>query len=183
MQDNTHQELARTESEAGAQSDAPSSVASDTPHADMRPIVTWNDAFLALEQRAHELRGSVEIHLGTPEAARWPRTTGADVVVMASIFDPTMCGLAARLGDYDIGGRWRAATDDIVRFALSAPRELYRENQAFWTTLAAVAVYLDSIRIPVPTQPAWDTVLAKLGDAIGQLRNAGPRSARDRTRG
>jgi hypothetical protein len=135
-------------------------------------IHNWTDGYLALRQRAVEVRGHVEHH-GT-DVARWPATTGGDMVAIAALFDPFVRDHCARHGELGVGARWRIATDDIARFGLPEPNEPYSENRSFWSTLAATAIYLDSIMARVPEPSTWDALCARLGDVI-EHRNAGPR--------
>ena len=46
-------------------------------------IQSWIDGHLAVRERAYQVRGAIELTGG----ARWPRTTGADVVAIAAVFD------------------------------------------------------------------------------------------------
>jgi hypothetical protein len=126
-------------------------------------IYSWIDGHLAVRQRAYETRGAVELDTGL----RWPRTTGADVIAIAAMFDD-----AVRLhGSPGIQMRWRATLADLEREALRAPRETYVENRTFWSSLEVVAIYLDDITVSPPSPVVWDTLLHELGSGH---RNAGP---------
>ena len=46
-------------------------------------IHSWIDGHLALRERAYQVRGAIQLDSG----ARWPRTTGADVIAIAALFD------------------------------------------------------------------------------------------------
>jgi hypothetical protein len=135
-------------------------------------IDNWTDGYLALRHRAIELRGHVEHH--GHDLERWPATTGGDVVAIAALYDPALRSHCAKHGDFGVGARWRAITDDIARFGLCEPNEPYSENRAFWSTLAATSVYLDSIMAPAPEPELWTALCDRLG-AAHALRNIGPR--------
>jgi hypothetical protein len=132
-------------------------------------IQTWTDGYVALRQRAEELRGAIE----TANAQRWPITTGGDVVAIAALVDPAVRVVCARRGDHGIAARWSTTTDDIARFGLPAPSEPYSESRSFWATLAAVSVYLDSVAARVPAPAMWSSLIDKLGDVV-EHRNAEP---------
>ena len=70
-------------------------------------ISTWLRAFFALQASAMESRGFIEIDAGTDDAARWPRTTGHDVIAIAAIFDPYVRALPLRYGGHGLARRWR----------------------------------------------------------------------------
>ena len=126
----------------------------------MQPITNWTDGYLALRACADGARGMAEA-----DGARWPRTTGDDVIAIASLVDPSMCGLCAKHGELGIVARWREATRDLLAYAVAEPPAEYRANATFWPTLAAVCIYLDSIDGPAPSSARWDALLAELGRA------------------
>ena len=132
-------------------------------------IHTWTDGHLALRERAYEVRGLIEIHPDTVAATHWPRTTGADVIAIAALFDSAVRGN----GTPGILRRWRATLADLQREALPAPRETYRENRSFWASLESVAVFLDDVAVAPPPPAIWDALIDQLG-AIVELRNVGP---------
>ena len=63
--------------------------------------------------------------------ARWPRTTGADVIAIAARVRSERCARTARRASLR---RWRATLADLERDALTAPRETYAENRTFWAS-------------------------------------------------
>jgi hypothetical protein len=140
----------------------------------MSPITSWLRAFFALQTRAMEARGYIEINPGTDDAARWPRTTGADVIAIAAVIDPYVRSEPLRFGGHGLAARWRVCMDDLERLALSAPHETYAENRSFWRTLPAVCVYLHSVSAPIMEPSRFDALLRQL-DAPDSLRNIGPR--------
>ena len=137
------------------------------------PIREWSDGYVALKQRAGELRGWIEVNPGTSERERWPRTTGADVIAIAAFIDPQLQQQRC-YGETGISRRWRACIADLELIALSAPRDIYDENRTFWHCLARAFVYLSSIEAALPAQPTWDALLERLG-TLAEHRNIGPK--------
>jgi hypothetical protein len=137
-------------------------------------ITTWLRAFFALQASAMESRGFVEVDVGEDNAARWPRTTGNDVIAIASLIDPYLREQPLRFGGHGLARRWRAVVDDLERHALADPRDEYVENRAFWHALAPICVYLHSEGAPLPPNEVWDALQALLFDDI-ELRNIGPK--------
>ncbi len=129
-------------------------------------IHSWIDGHLAVRHRAYETRGAIQLDSG----ARWPRTTGADVIAIAAMFDDAIL----INGTPGIALRWRAMLADLERKALRAPRETYLENRVtFWRTLETVAEFLDDMAVlPPALLKVWDIVaLSEIGN---RSRNAGP---------
>lgn len=128
------------------------------------PINTWTDAYLAVRYRAFETRGFIELDAG----ARWPRTTGEDVIAVAALFDAAM----KMHGTPGVLSRWRAMLADFEAGAVSEPRRTFFANRAFWLTLESAAVFLDDMAVMPPSQGVWDALLVAIG-AHGP-RNVGP---------
>lgn len=137
------------------------------------PITTWLRASFALRQCALDGRGAIEIPNGDDEPIRWPRTTGADVIAIASVLDQSLREHPLRFGGNGIGQRWRVCADDLERLALLAPNNEYAENREFWNTVPAVCVYLHCEGAPLPPQEIWDALCAQLAEPV--LRNVGPK--------
>ena len=129
-------------------------------------IDTWTDGYLALRYRAFETRGFIELDTG----ARWPRTTGEDVIAIVAIFDHAVKAHATP----GVLGRWHATLADLEAEAVSSPHKTYFANRAFWSTLEAVAVFLDDMAVSPPAQSLWDALLAVIGSHAA--RNVGPSS-------
>lgn len=125
-------------------------------------IHSWIDGHLALRQRAYETRGGIELEDGS----RWPRTTGADVVAIAALVDPS----ARAHGTPGIRRRWRGALLDLQREALHAPHDTYALNRSFWSTLESVVVFLDDVAATSPDPALWDALVEELAT----YRNVGP---------
>jgi hypothetical protein len=127
-------------------------------------VDTWTDGYLAVRGRAYETRGSIELDSG----ARWPRTTGQDVVAIAALFDR-----ALRVhGTPGILRRWHATLADLEHEALVAPHATYRENSAFWSSLETASVFLDDLAVTPPSPALWDALIEQLG--AQPARNVGP---------
>ena len=126
-------------------------------------IETWTDGYLALRYRAFEARGIVELN-----GARWPSTTGEDVIAIASIFDAAMKAHATP----GVMSRWDDTLADLEVGAVESPRKTFFRNRVFWQTLEAAAVFLDDMAVSPPPEGLW----AALSTALGAhaARNAGP---------
>ena len=140
----------------------------------MSPIHSWNDAYVVLKHRAEEVRGFIELTPGTPERERWPRTTGADVVAIASLVDQHVRRMRSSHGVQGVYRRWRACLGDIERYALAMPGDTFPENRVFWRCLAALFIHLASIQAPLPDPQTWAVLLGELGEALA-IRNVGPK--------
>src|SRR6185436_19958644 len=110
-------------------------------------LVTWNDAYTDPWNQAAQSRGTVT-HAGElPGATRysslaeWPRTTGADVIAIASLVDPILNETPLRPGGYGITRLWQTAVIEIESIAFPNPAAEYVNNRAFWSTLLAVAAH------------------------------------------
>ena len=132
-------------------------------------IHTWTDGHLAVRERAYEVRGFVEINSETHAAARWPRTTGADVIAIAAVLDPAV----RANGTPGLLRRWRATLADLQREALPAARDTYSENRTFWSTFESVAIFLDDVAVSPPSPAIWDALIEHVGE-VAELRNIGP---------
>lgn len=128
-------------------------------------IQSWLDGLAAIRERAFATRGFVELEGGP----RWPRTTGADVIALAAVFDPAI----KRNGTPGVLRRWRAALVDLQRDGLAAAYETYPNNQTFWSTVESAAVFLDDVAVSPPTPAVWDALLAEVGRDVS--RNVGPK--------
>lgn len=126
-------------------------------------IHSWIDGYVAVRMRAYEARGAIELDTG----ARWPRTTGSDVIAIAAIFD----GAIRTRGTPGVLRRWRATLEDLEADALAAAHATYPSNRSFWSSLEVVAVFLDDVVVTPPAPAVWDALLAQVGD---RPRNAGP---------
>jgi lysozyme family protein len=142
-------------------------------------IRDWGDGYVALKHRAEDVRGRVDFTL-TPtgdleDAAHWqhwPRTTGADALVIAAFPDPHVQRLALRHDDSAAAEqRWRRCLDELAHWALAHPDGEYVDNRRFWSCVVTVCVQLSSSFAPLPAQAEWDAVLAAIGD---DLRNGVP---------
>lgn len=127
-------------------------------------IHSWADGYVALRDHAFETRGLVELDSG----ARWPRTTGGDVIAIAALFDPSV----RTNGTPGVVHRWRATLADLERDALNSSHETYPENRTFWGSLEMSAVFLDDIAVVPPAPALWEALLHQLG---ARPRNVGPK--------
>jgi hypothetical protein len=126
-------------------------------------IDSWTDGFVALRDRAYEARGATELDSG----AKWPRTTGDDVVTIAALFDASVRDSATP----GFSRRWRGTLDQIKHEALPAPSDAFADNRSFWSTLEIAAVTLDEHAYPVPPDATWTRLLREVGTEVP--RNGG----------
>lgn len=146
-------------------------------------FVTWNDLYQQLWMQAAHSRGTVTSVGELPSASRystlpeWPRTTGADVIAIASLVDPILNATPLRPGGYGITRVWQAAVIEIEGIAFHNPVAEYVHNRAFWSTLLAVAAHLDIMGASVPEEEAWESLVGTLWSPSVEYRNAsGPTS-------
>jgi hypothetical protein len=146
-------------------------------------FVTWNDVYQQLWIQAAQSRGTVTSVGDMPGAARystlpeWPRTTGADVIAIASLVDPILSETPLRPGGYGITRLWQTQVIEIEGIAFPNPATEYVHNRAFWSTLLAVAAHLATMGAPAPDDDAWETLTGALWSPAIEYRNAaGPTS-------
>ena len=130
------------------------------------PIHNWFDGYLLLRHCALEEVGAITLDTGE----RWPRTTGTQVMAIATAFTPAVRANAATA----VLRPWRATVTDISLDGLPSPDDTYTHNREFWRMLETVASYLDDLAVPSPPQRAWDGLLGFLAFASEARRNAGP---------
>lgn len=126
-------------------------------------IHSWIDGYVAVRAHASETRGAIELDSG----ARWPRTTGSDVIAIAAMFD----GAIRTHGTPGVMRRWRATLEGLEADALTAAHSTYPSNRSFWSSLEVAAVFLDDVVVTPPAPAVWDALLAQIGE---RTRNAGP---------
>ncbi len=130
------------------------------------PIHNWFDGCLLLRLHALDEVGAIALDAGE----RWPRTTGTQVMAIATAFTPAV---RANAGPRVLRA-WRAMLTDISLDGLPRPDDTYEHNREFWRTLETVALYLDDLAVPCPPQRAWDGLLSFLSTNSEARRNAGP---------
>jgi len=89
-------------------------------------------------------------------------------VLVAAVFDAPVRARASN----GVRLRWRTALDELTHEGLAQPRGSYAENRTFWTTLEVVAVALDDVGAPLPSDARWSALIGEL--AANARRNAGP---------
>src|SRR5690242_7975833 len=136
------------------------------------PISNWTDSYLALMRRAADVRGLDQNYAEDGSPVQWPRTTGADAIEIAALFDPAVRSYASP----GLQRRWAARFEEL-RGAAAAPGAIYAENRAYWRALQDLAVFFDDVTVPAPWQGMWGALLDRIG-AVDELhdvrRNAGP---------
>lgn len=149
--------------------------------------VSWNDIYTDLWTQAAESRGTVTCTGELPGTTRysslaeWPRTTGADVIAIASLVDPILNETPLRPGGYGITRLWQTAVIELESLAFPNPATEYAHNRAFWSTLLAVAAHLSAMGTPVAPEEAWETVVTALWSPANEQRNAGGLTTRTMT--
>jgi hypothetical protein len=147
-------------------------------------FVTWNDMYLELWTEAARSRGTITNIGELPDAPRvstigeWPRTTGADVIAIASLIDPVLSETPLRLGGYGLTRLWQTQVIEIEGAAFPNPTAEYAHNRAFWSTLLAVAVHLTTMEAPTPVDEAWEMLIGALWTPAIEQRNAAGATAR-----
>jgi hypothetical protein len=125
----------------------------------MPKIWSWSDGYAALRRHAGDERGWIELDSDAHDR-RWPRTTGLDVIVIASFVDE-----AFRRTDQarwsGVALRWASCKDELERDALPALDVTYRGNRDFWSCIAMMFAHLSYVACPLPTQEAWRVLLAQ----------------------
>lgn len=137
------------------------------------PITSWLRAFFALQSRAMDSRGFIELDGPEDEPIRWPRTVGSDVIAIAAVVDPYVRKQPLRFGGQGLARRWRTVMDDLEQYALAAPQSTYAGNREFWHALPPIFIYLHSVNAPLPEPRVWSALLAHLDEPV-ELRNVGP---------
>src|SRR6185503_12068912 len=142
-------------------------------------LVTWNDAFTEIWNQAAQSRGTVTRACDFTGAMRysslpeWPRTTGTDVIAIASLVDAILNETPLRPGGYGITRLWQTAVIEIESIAFPNPAAEYVHNRTFWSTLLAVAAHLNAMGTPVAPEDAWEAVITSLWSPATEHRNAG----------
>lgn len=124
--------------------------------------LSWIDAYLVVRTEALIARES--------SGERYPRTTNADVMMLASIFDPFL----RSYGSDGLKCRWRVLRDELARVLLADPNDTYPCNALFWSTLDGAVVYFDERAVEPPAAALWDDMIVQLRTAA-ERRNAGPK--------
>jgi hypothetical protein len=144
-------------------------------------IVTWNDLYHQLWIQAAQSRGTITSVGEMPGSTcystipEWPRTTGADAIAIASLVDPILGALPLRPGGYGITRLWQTAVIELEGLAFAQPAAEYAHNRALWSTLLAVASYLDTMDAPLPSEDAWEALLdTQWAPTVGHRNAGGP---------
>jgi hypothetical protein len=144
-------------------------------------ILTWNDLYYQLWTQAAQSRGTVT-SVGSPPAAdvmmtmpEWPRTTGADVIAIATLVDPILGALPLRPGGYGTSRLWQSAVIELEMAAFASPAAEYPYNRSLWSALLAVASYLETMQASLPDEVTIDALLDTLWAPVA-YRNAEPAS-------
>jgi len=140
-------------------------------------IHAWNEVYFQLWTQAAQSRGTITEmddlmgpgrYTTVPE---WPRTTNADAIAISSLVDAVFGALPLRPGGYGIARLWQTAVIELDADAFAHPNAEYVHNRSLWSTLLAVAAYLDIMDAPLPPPEALEAVIGALWVPI-EFRNA-----------
>ncbi|MEO7733336.1 MAG: hypothetical protein ABIY55_20410 [Kofleriaceae bacterium] len=140
-------------------------------------IHAWNQVYYQLWTQAAQSRGTVtdmDDVMGPGQytaAPEWPRTTRADAIAIASLVDAVFGTLPLRPGGYGIARLWQTAVIELEGNAFAHPNAEYVHNRSLWSTLLAVAAYLDIMDAPLPPAETLEALIAELRVPI-HYRNA-----------
>jgi hypothetical protein len=133
-------------------------------------ISSWSDFYRELWAHAAQSRGTItSAEDGSDTAsyqtlAEWPRTTIGDVIAVVMVVDAALAEVPVRPGGYGLNRLWQSAVIELE--ALSTipygdGRE-YPHNRSFWSTLLAVAAYLQTMHAPLPLDEMFDEIREQL---------------------
>lgn len=130
-------------------------------------IRDWTDAYVALKAQAEASRGMAESTLLVGEKQRWPRTTGADVLCIASLIDPCVRSLVESdcFGAASVAHLWHLSLRDLERWAMPALDREYIDNRRFWDDLLTILVNLAlsaKALQTLPPQREWEDLFEAL---------------------
>lgn len=140
----------------------------------------WNEIYFQLWTQAAQSRGTItemDDLLGTGRyttVPEWPRTTNADVIAIASVVDAVFGSLPLRPGGYGIARLWQTAVIELDADAFAHPNAEYVHNRSLWSTLLAVAAYLDIMDARPPVPEALEALIAVLWTPIEYRNASGP---------
>lgn len=140
-------------------------------------ILTWDDVYYQLWTQAAQSRGTGADAAGADRYStvrEWPRTTGADAIAIASVVDPILGAQPLRPGGYGIAQLWQTAVIELDGIAFARPGTEYVHNRALWSTLLAVASYLDTVDAPLPPEDAWEALIGTLWAPVDHRNASGP---------
>jgi hypothetical protein len=142
-------------------------------------IHAWSEFYFQLWTQAAQSRGTIT-DMGDPGTGQytsvpeWPRTTGADALAITSLIDSVFAALPLRPGGYGITRLWQTAVIELEGAVFPDPGAEYVHNRSFWSTLLAVAAYLDTVSASLPLQEALDATLATLWAPVEYRNASGP---------
>jgi hypothetical protein len=142
-------------------------------------ISSWSEFYRELWAHAAQSRGTVtSTEDGSDTAsyqtlAEWPRTTIGDVIAIVMVVDAALAEVPVRPGGYGLNRLWQSAVIELEASSTipyGDGRE-YPHNRSFWSTLLAVAAYLQTMHAPLPLEEMIDEVREQL-TASPMQRNA-----------
>src|ERR1043165_818375 len=150
-------------------------------------LVNWNDVYCDLWMQAAKSRGTVTSAGRVPGASwpttlpEWPRTTDADVLMIATVADAFLSATPPRPGVRAIMRLWENVLQELDGIPVPPSSLEYAHNRSFWSTLLDVAAYLSMADAPVPIEELRNALEATLWSPAVAYRNTAAPSTRTLT--
>ena len=126
-----------------------------------RAFQSWSEIYQMLRAKAEATRGTVTITASDAPAATFPHTTSSDAFEIMIVFDTAVHEhVSGPLVD-----RW-ITESDLLAGEPDASMERYIGNRSFWETIAIVAIELDRLHAPLPSQVSIDEAIAQLDEPL-----------------
>jgi hypothetical protein len=143
-------------------------------------IHAWNEVYSQLWTQAAQSRGTITEMADLVSPGRyttvpeWPRTTNTDAIAIASLVDAVFGTMPLRPGGYGIARLWQTTVIELEADAFTHPPGEYVHNRSFWSTMLAVAAYLDIMDAPLPPPEALEALIAALWLPLEYRNASGP---------
>lgn len=144
----------------------------DGPFKRFEGVKTFDDLYLAQFQYLRALRGEDRMEpepgmAGSRGVFPVPRTTNADVVLLADYWSKQFAGVKRVDGHERTTKNWGAVTADVNAIARKGdPGALYPKNHAFWRVLEETAIQV-AVADEAPSN--WDRAIDALEHSITHL--------------
>lgn len=142
----------------------------DGPFKRFEGVKTFDDLFIAQLKYLTALRGTERMK---PEPGMTgaekpiPRTTNADVVLLADYWSKQLGSVKQVMGHAGIVKMWKAALADVDQLARKGdPKAVYAKNNGFWRALQQTAIQV-AVADEGPTK--WDLAIDSLKDSVKNI--------------
>lgn len=147
-----------------------------TPFKQFDGVKTFDDLFIAQRRYLSELRGSDDrdAEPGMTGAKKpIPRTTNADVVVLADYWTLQLSRVKRVFGAEGVTQRWKTALVDLEAHARKGdPGAVYLHNNGFWRALQETAIHVAAAdEAPTQTDLMLDALATSLGDLPHNIKS------------